>query len=170
MKGTAGYLYRFLLLPPGFRSFRPGTWVLGMGFLWAHSTVSPKMPQVQMDVVWRLPLPQLLFLFTLQLLSDHLRCDHVSKAFKTSPVMFPIHRATAVVLRFALQVALDQKATEVTGSWMPVGEKSKALAAILQPNACNPLTGLLISTKIAQGVARCPSHVSLSTRAGGRGF
>jgi len=38
--------------------------------------------------------------------------------------MFPIHRATAVVLGCALQVALDQKATEVTGSWMPVGEKS----------------------------------------------
>ena len=29
------------------------------------------------------PLPQLLLLFTLQPLSDHLRCVHVSKAFKT---------------------------------------------------------------------------------------
>ena len=64
------------------------------------------------------------FWFTLQPLSDHLRCVHVSKSRQNSPVMFPIHRATAVVLRFALQVALDQKATEVTGSWMPVGEKS----------------------------------------------
>lgn len=118
---------RFLLLPQVSETFGlvPGCWVWGFfGLPALFPQKCPRCKRMWFEDVWRLPLPQLLFLVHTAASFRPSSLRSCVKNLQNSPVMFPIHRATAVVLRFALQVALDLKATEVTGSWMPVGEKS----------------------------------------------